>query len=463
MSDLISRLFPIRRQRTGAIKGGPIGLALDAMSFTDGQNRKISTVGTRLSNLIRARGVWVLFFPTGGDCACPWSGFVIYDTSLKDEGQVETPFKTGLVAHELFHVLQRARNDDHFWPSGFFRPSRFTRWITDSTNYMEVLAYIVGWTIEYDLIEYNLKTSDLSEGERAKYQSRKGKIENDLATLTRTDEHNANRRILEKFHKNWFYRQNYRKEYTTDDGRIPYGGWDTWLINLDISREAVDHIKQITSRGNPNDIDPDTTDKIADISNLYGGRRREITRGFISLAKAEMARRFNRSLGIVSIFVVMYMLIHTFIFPFISDQPSWVQFLFAFIVWIWWFGIGVNVATASATSKTMRDRSSRFTPPAFDLRGSIFVGLSTALLFLLVLIIKVSVTLDISVASATVLFDGLPIIKLPFLAFTVGFFYQLIDNFVGWINYSIKEGFLAPLYQVIKKLVKKESSKNLTT
>ena len=113
---------------------GPIASSLTAMSTRDSSGNPVSLIGSDVAKLIKTRGVWVLFFPTGGDGAAPWSGIVIYDTTFRGDGQVDSTGRVGLVAHELTHVLQRDRNHDHYWPSGCIRPSRFTRWITDSTN-----------------------------------------------------------------------------------------------------------------------------------------------------------------------------------------------------------------------------------------------------------------------------------------------------------------------------------------
>lgn len=448
-------------QRSNDLAGGPIGPGLDAMSELGAMGRPISPVGLALSRLIRGRGVWVLFFPTGGDGVAPWSGFVIYDVKCRGEGQKASSSRIGLVAHELTHVLQRDRNHDHYWPSGFFRPSRFTRWVTDSTNYMEVLAYIVGWAVEYDMEMKRRQSPELSISEIKKIQRTISDIEHAMATFTGKDERNATRYVLKKHHTNWSYKQNYRKEHTTDDGRIPLGGWDTWLIRFGFTHEAVDHIRAIAKRGTVVPVDADETDKIADVEGLYGGRRREITRKFIGLAKQEMARRFNQSLGVISIFVVLYMIAHYFLSPLISDHSRLVQYAYAGVQWIWWVGIGAAVATVSSRASTIRDPSSRYIPPDFDWRGLLFVGISTSILFVLVLRWQTTLTLDLSMAFATIELEGFQIVSLPLIAFAVGFFYQLLANFVEIVMNSCKEGFIAPLFQLLRRIISKRETEEM--
>ena len=46
---------------------GPIASSLTAMSTRDSSGNPVSLIGSDVANLIKARGVWVLFFPTGGD------------------------------------------------------------------------------------------------------------------------------------------------------------------------------------------------------------------------------------------------------------------------------------------------------------------------------------------------------------------------------------------------------------
>ena len=46
---------------------GPIASSLTAMSTRDSSGNPVSLIGSDVAKLIKARGVWVLFFPNGGD------------------------------------------------------------------------------------------------------------------------------------------------------------------------------------------------------------------------------------------------------------------------------------------------------------------------------------------------------------------------------------------------------------
>ncbi len=220
----------------------------------------------------------------------------------------------------------------------------------------------------------------------------------------------------------------------------------------------VDHIRAIARRGTVVPVDADETDKLADVDGLSGGRRREITRMFIGLAKEEMARRFNQSLGVISIFVVLYLIAHYFISPIISDHSLLVQYAFEGVQWMWWVGIGAAVATVSSRASTIRNPSSRYIPPDFDWRGLLFVGISTSILFVLVLRWQTTLTLDLSMAFATIELEGFQIVSLPLIAFAVGFFYQLLANFVEIVMNFCKEGFIAPLFQLLRRIISKKKT-----
>jgi hypothetical protein len=326
---------------------------------------------------------------------------------------------------------------------------------------MEVLAYIVGWAVEYDMEMKRRQSPELSISEIKRIQRTISDIEHAMATFTGKDERNATRYVLKKHHTNWSYKQNYRKEHTTDDGRIPPGGWDTWLIRFGFTHEAVDHIRAIARRGTAVPVDVDETDKIADVEGMYGGRRREITRKFIGLAKEEMARRFNQSLGVISIFVVLYLIAHYFISPIISDLSLLVQYAYAGVQWMWWVGIGAVVATVSSRASTIRDSSSRFIPPAFDWRSLLFVGSSTSILFVLLLLWQTTLTLDLSMAFATIEIEGFQMVSLPLIAFAVGFFYQLLANFVEIVKDLCVDGFISPLFQLLRRVLPKREAEDL--
>jgi hypothetical protein len=114
---------------------------------------------------------------------------------------------------------------------------------------MEVLSFIVGWTVEYDLYKEKLATDDLQLEEKNKIQGKLRSLKNGIATLTDPDARNATRFVLEKHHSMKVYRENYRAEAKSPNGRIPAGGWEHWLGEFGFSDGAVAHIKDIGARG----------------------------------------------------------------------------------------------------------------------------------------------------------------------------------------------------------------------
>ena len=112
-----------------------------------------------LSHLIDRELIWLASMPSarcgsylwilGGSGVAPWRGLIILDSEYR--GWTDRLTETlAMVAHELTHLLQRQFNQPHYWPSGGLHPGFGRRWIGDSTNYMEVISYLVGWTVEYD-------------------------------------------------------------------------------------------------------------------------------------------------------------------------------------------------------------------------------------------------------------------------------------------------------------------------
>jgi len=198
----------------------------------------ISPAGSDVARLTQALIVRVAFLPTRGSGATPWRRMIVLDTSYRDGGQAQSPARVALVAHEMMHVLQRELNDPEFWPSGGFRPSRSRRWLGDSTNYMEVLAYIVGASIEIDL---------LPENEAAKAKQ----LSNWLATVAGADASNATRAVVKRYEGNSVYRQNYRLETRTPGSRIPSESWAHWLEVLGFTDQTIDHIRNMATAGQP--------------------------------------------------------------------------------------------------------------------------------------------------------------------------------------------------------------------
>ena len=256
---MISKGFSIRKQIPGWPDDGPISPCFKALSgFVDQDlpdsprgfgRRTVSPVGADLARIYAQRSLRVLFADTGGSGVAPWRGLIILNADFRDEGQVQSPATMAMIAHELTHLLQREINQPHYWPSGGLRPTFGRRWIGDSTNYMEVISYLVGWTVEYDFTLARLSSPGRTPGQQARDERTLATIRDRLATLTGPDPRNACRLLLKLFPKNAVYRQNYRVESRSPDGRIPPGRWHNWLRQMGFSRPAIDHIMVLASRG----------------------------------------------------------------------------------------------------------------------------------------------------------------------------------------------------------------------
>ncbi len=203
-----------------------------------------SPAGRDVARLIQAFKVRVAFLPTRGSGATPWRRLIVLDTSYREQGKAESPARVALVAHELVHVLQRELRDPEFWPSGGFRPSLSRRWIGDSTNYMEVVAYIVGASVEIDLLRENQET-------------RIQRLSDWLATVAGEDASNAARAVVKRYKNNSIYRQNYRAEVRTPGRRIPSQPWAHWLGVLGFEANTIEHIRQLSATGTPKVISKD--------------------------------------------------------------------------------------------------------------------------------------------------------------------------------------------------------------
>jgi hypothetical protein len=262
LKAILKKGISMQIQRPGAPENGPITPSLNAMSIQNSGRslqsgddvarfgeRSISPVGSDLAKLFAQRSIRVLFLNTEGDGVTPWRGLIILDAGYRGEGQTRSPDSIARVAHELTHLLQRELNQPYYWPGGGLRPSPSRRWLGDSTNYMEVLSYLVEWTVEYDLITFQNISTDLSSDESAEKEKILEVIRDRLATLSGSDPRNACRLVLKLFPDNPIYRQNFELENRTSDGRIPPGSWHQWLRQMGFSRQAVDHIMIIASQG----------------------------------------------------------------------------------------------------------------------------------------------------------------------------------------------------------------------
>lgn len=245
----------IQRQKPGLPANGPLTPCLAAMSTADGPGRLLSPVGASLARIYAGRKTRVVFMHTAGSGITPWRNLIILDSEYRGDGQTQSPARIGLVAHELTHLLQRDLKNRSYWPSGGFRPARRRRWIGDSTNFMEVVAYLVGWSVEYDLLAASLDSPDLSAGQKEWTRQALRSIRDRLATLAGPDTRNATRLVLKSFPDNAVYRANYRLENSLPDGRIPPRPWHDWLLEMGFDRAAVDHILVLAAQGNVEHID----------------------------------------------------------------------------------------------------------------------------------------------------------------------------------------------------------------
>lgn len=208
------------------------------MSAVVEAGKERSPAGSDVARLVQAMKVRVAFLPTRGSGATPWRRAIVLDTTYRGDGQIRSAASVSLVAHELVHVLQRELGDPEFWPTGGFRPSLSRRWLGDSTNYMEAVAYIVGTSVELDLLA----------GDQS---SRARQLTDWLATVAGEDALNATRAVVKRFRGNSIYWQNYRIEARTPGHRIPAHNWGHWLREIGFRGETVDHIRAQADKGQP--------------------------------------------------------------------------------------------------------------------------------------------------------------------------------------------------------------------
>ena len=244
-------------QKPGLPQDGPLTKAFEAMMMVNSTGEPASLIGAELVELMRDRQVNVAFILPGGG-ASTWEGQIILGEKLVDSTKLNSPGNAALVGHELTHELQRSLDDPYYWPKGTIKLEEPSRGIVgDSTNYMEVLAYIVGDTIEYDLLLQKSSIVALSVYENQRLVD----IQNNLATLTDLDAWSAAQSIAISSQDCDVYLDNFVIEYALQDHRIPPGGWEHWLGELGFSDASIDHIKSIAAKGSPNPLealDPNT-------------------------------------------------------------------------------------------------------------------------------------------------------------------------------------------------------------
>ena len=256
LSIFLKKGFTLRMQRPGLPEDGPITPCLRAMAVTSAQGQPLSPVGADVARLFSQRATRVVFIHTAGSGITPWRGLFVLDTDYRGDGQTKSPATIGLVAHELTHLLQRELKPRYYWPDGKLRPSLTRRWVGDSTNYMEVLAYLVGWSVEHDLTAAQAASPGLSAAAQERYRRILKSIQDRLATLAGADVQNAARLVLKTYPDNAVYRKNYRLESRLRDGRVPPGSWHAWLRQLGFSSATVDHILLLAAQGQVELIDP---------------------------------------------------------------------------------------------------------------------------------------------------------------------------------------------------------------
>lgn len=245
----------LRQQKPGLPPDGPLTPWLLAMSVRGDSGQPLSPVGAEVARLFSLRKTRVVYTHTAGSGITPWRRLIVLDADYRDPSSWTSPAKIGLVAHELTHLLQRDLKPKQYWPSGGLRPSFSRRWVGDSTSFMEVVAYLVGWTVEYDLTAARARDPGLPEDLRQRSNRALPGLRDRLATLSGPDVHNAVRLVLKIYPDNGVYRQNYRLESRLPDWRIPPGSWYAWLGQMGFAREAVDHIWVVSAQGRAQQID----------------------------------------------------------------------------------------------------------------------------------------------------------------------------------------------------------------
>ena len=250
--NLLIKGITLKKQRAGQPEAGPLGPFMQRFSdlqTTGIQPGPASPVGMDLVRITAKLDLWVLFVNTDGRGIAPWRRLIILDADYRGEGQVEYPTRAGMVAHELTHLLQREIKQSYYWPSGSLNPVRGRRWIGDSTNYMELLAYIVGSTVEYDLTLVEQSSPGISPEKDALAEKSLAALRGHLSLLTGAERGEISQVICNLFPENRIYEQNQETERRYPDHRIPPGTWHSWLRHLGFSRASVDYIMILAARG----------------------------------------------------------------------------------------------------------------------------------------------------------------------------------------------------------------------
>ena len=121
---------------------------------------------------------------------------------------------------------------------------------------MEVLAYLVGWTVEYDLASIRLHDPEISDEEQVEVEAQLTTIRDRIALFTSVGSHAASRLICDLFPDNPIYRQNFETERRYADRRVPPGPWHAWLRQMGFTRTAVDHILVLAAQSHLTKAEP---------------------------------------------------------------------------------------------------------------------------------------------------------------------------------------------------------------
>jgi hypothetical protein len=240
--DLYARLFT--PQEPGLPPDGPITLSLSEMASLDSNGVPVSIVGSELVDLVDGLGVRVAFLGRDGGTN-PWVEQVVIPEPYQGSGQVggSTPIaqteRVALAAHELTHAVHREHGSLNYAPP-----------IIDSTNHMEVVAYLVSETVQYDLLQAGLADPSLTDAERLLIEARLNRLATNIATYSGADQLNANRYMIQQHQGNVIYGWNHLRESLIPGHRIPPGGWEQSLREIGFSDEAIQHIQDIPGNHN---------------------------------------------------------------------------------------------------------------------------------------------------------------------------------------------------------------------
>ena len=412
--SVFSGIELLRFQPPGEDLEGPIAPVLRKLSEDSNSGGPKSIVGLNVAHLIRKHGVWVSFLPTKGAGVSPWCGHIWLDVRYKEQGQTRSPRRIGLVVHELTHNLQRKIGDPNYWPRGGLKPIEHTRWIADSTNFMEVLAYLIGWVTEYDLEQDRLKHDQLTTGQKESINEKLRVYENLIATLTDSDVENAKRLALIQDQDNFFYKQNYRKEAKTPDGRVPRGGWRHWLKEMDFSPKSIKHIKSLAARGKKLDIDKKEIDEL------------------VGLSEADRSTRFRNlswsAIGMTLIY--LYARITGSATDYDRLPLPFSEPVLVFLEWAWWVCIGAVVRGLTTIGRTLYKGVGLEILRNIHWPSALIVGVSSGLLVSLFTISDITLGINVEFASLnwnTTRFSTVPFVV---IAFGLGFHARLLTEWI---------------------------------